>query len=346
MTSGPVALGDASPQSAPSPVTDATAVALALSALCMTDCENDILSRTYLTPVLATPASGAGDSWTAKEMADAADALGERGLLDDVDESRPRRVADLAHAVAECVRTRRLEARQARSSERSDLYDAITTRLGRDTRLMADSGHPDDEFSALIRGARVVINTYADAPDDSGDVYYNENRNNVALSLSRDADRVGTEVDIVSPERLSVPTEAAYFSQLAAEKHCHVHTADVTVRLALIDDRMAVVPIDPHNHVTGALVTADTEAVAFVGLQMAIQLATAQTYAAEIPPTLLPRELTVLRLLAAGHTDEAAGRRIGMSDRSVRRLVAELQHKLGVDSRFELAVAAARHGLL
>jgi len=116
--------------------------------------------------------------------------------------------------------------------------------------------------------------------------------------------------------------------------------------MALIDDRMAVVPVDPHRYAAGAWVTTDADAVAFVGLQLALLMATSQRYAPGDDPQLSPRELRLLRLLAAGHTDESAGRRLGITDRSVRRLVVSIQRKLQVDSRFELAVAAARRQLL
>jgi DNA-binding NarL/FixJ family response regulator len=58
------------------------------------------------------------------------------------------------------------------------------------------------------------------------------------------------------------------------------------------------------------------------------------------------REALVVRLLSAGLTDEAIGRRLKIADRTVRRIVAHLLAKLGVDSRFELAVECARRNLV
>ncbi|MGW4893425.1 response regulator transcription factor [Kitasatospora sp. NPDC004240] len=78
--------------------------------------------------------------------------------------------------------------------------------------------------------------------------------------------------------------------------------------------------------------------------------------AAWIPPELLEqpssarelggRQREVLRLLAAGLTDAAIGRKLEVSERTVRRLVAELTADLGAESRFQAGVHATRLGLL
>ncbi|MEU9042741.1 MULTISPECIES: helix-turn-helix transcriptional regulator [unclassified Kitasatospora] len=73
--------------------------------------------------------------------------------------------------------------------------------------------------------------------------------------------------------------------------------------------------------------------------------------AAWTPPELGPeeremtdRQLAVLRLLAAGLTDAAIARKLEVSERTVRRLVAELTAGLGAESRFQAGVHAARRG--
>lgn len=52
----------------------------------------------------------------------------------------------------------------------------------------------------------------------------------------------------------------------------------------------------------------------------------------------------LLRLLAAGHTDESAARRLGASVRRVRRRMADLTARLQASSRFSAGAAAARRG--
>ncbi|MGW4699266.1 DUF6879 family protein [Streptomyces sp. NPDC004285] len=57
-------------------------------------------------------------------------------------------------------------------------------------------------------------------------------------------------------------------------------------------------------------------------------------------PLLGDAERAVLRALAAGHTDEAASRRLGVSLRTYRRRVAALMAALGARSRFQAGLRA------
>ena len=64
------------------------------------------------------------------------------------------------------------------------------------------------------------------------------------------------------------------------------------------------------------------------------------------PSTLTPRELEVLRLLAAGANTRVASERLGVSPATVRNHVQNLLGKLGVHSRLEAVAYATRRGLL
>ncbi|MEE4545549.1 helix-turn-helix transcriptional regulator [Streptomyces sp. V4-01] len=55
---------------------------------------------------------------------------------------------------------------------------------------------------------------------------------------------------------------------------------------------------------------------------------------------------TIARLLAAGMKDEAIGRRLGMSLRTVRRHIADMMEDLGAESRFQAGALMAAKGLL
>jgi DNA-binding CsgD family transcriptional regulator/sugar-specific transcriptional regulator TrmB len=54
----------------------------------------------------------------------------------------------------------------------------------------------------------------------------------------------------------------------------------------------------------------------------------------------------LLQMLAAGATDEAAARRLGLSTRTVRRLMSDFMASTGAASRFQAGVEAVRRGLL
>ncbi|MFH8625812.1 DNA-binding response regulator [Streptomyces vietnamensis] len=64
------------------------------------------------------------------------------------------------------------------------------------------------------------------------------------------------------------------------------------------------------------------------------------TYRRRPFPRLGDAERAVLRSLAAGHTDEAASRRLGVSLRTYRRRVAALMAALGARSRFQAGLRA------
>jgi DNA-binding CsgD family transcriptional regulator len=68
--------------------------------------------------------------------------------------------------------------------------------------------------------------------------------------------------------------------------------------------------------------------------------------AAPLARPLGPRERELLSLLAAGCTDESAAARLGISVRTVRRMMSTIMAGLGARSRFQAGLRAAGRGLL
>lgn len=60
------------------------------------------------------------------------------------------------------------------------------------------------------------------------------------------------------------------------------------------------------------------------------------------PESLLPDQHELLRLLAGGLSDQAIGRRLDMSRRTVQRRVRSLMDHFGVQTRFQLGMRAAQ----
>ena len=58
------------------------------------------------------------------------------------------------------------------------------------------------------------------------------------------------------------------------------------------------------------------------------------------------QEIALLQLLAAGSTDEASAKKLGVSVRTVRRIMADLMERLGATSRFEAGHKATQRGWL
>jgi LuxR family transcriptional regulator of spore coat protein len=58
-----------------------------------------------------------------------------------------------------------------------------------------------------------------------------------------------------------------------------------------------------------------------------------------------PREKALVELLAEGHTDASAARRLGVSPRTVSYTVQSLMDRLEVDNRFQLGLALGLLGV-
>ncbi|SCF44361.1 helix-turn-helix transcriptional regulator [Micromonospora mirobrigensis] len=119
------------------------------------------------------------------------------------------------------------------------------------------------------------------------------------------------------------------------------------MRLVIVDRRTALVPIDPADPRAGALEIQTPGAVA--GLAALFdQVWDSGRPLGEAPPRdqdgLNGQERQLLRLLAEGHTDESAARKLAVSTRSVQRIMTALTERLGAVSRFQAGVEAARRG--
>ncbi|MFB7465025.1 LuxR C-terminal-related transcriptional regulator [Streptomyces sp. NPDC056224] len=176
-----------------------------------------------------------------------------------------------------------------------------------------------------------------------------------SLDASRPLDRraLGRGIDIRSVYQDSArndPTTLAYARWLT-EEGGQVRTSPLLPpRLLIFDRRVAVVPIDPANSRLGALCTRAP------GIVASLQTLFDQTWDSAVPlgadrprptdskPTT--GELELLKLLASGLTDEAAGKRLGVSLRTVRRQMSALMERLHASSRFEAGLKAARQGWL
>jgi DNA-binding CsgD family transcriptional regulator len=123
----------------------------------------------------------------------------------------------------------------------------------------------------------------------------------------------------------------------------------VAMRMTIIDQSMALIPIHPDEPRRGALEIRSRGIVAALCLLFE-EVWTHATPFGEAPKVndggLSPQEQTLLHLLDAGYTDESAGRKLGVSARTVRRIVAELTARLRITSRFQAGAEAVRRGWL
>lgn len=90
----------------------------------------------------------------------------------------------------------------------------------------------------------------------------------------------------------------------------------------------------------------DSARAVFAQLGAATDLAAIEPVAADGSHDLTPRELEVLRLVAAGETNKAIAARLVLSERTVDRHVSNIFGKLGVSSRTAATAHAYEHGLV
>ncbi|MFD5141784.1 LuxR C-terminal-related transcriptional regulator [Streptomyces sp. NPDC058401] len=121
-------------------------------------------------------------------------------------------------------------------------------------------------------------------------------------------------------------------------------------RMVVVDRTHALVPIDPADNRKGALHVTEPGIVSAL-LELFEQAWTTAVPLGTTRPDdpqdgLTDHERELLRLLGTGLTDEAAGQRLGLTDRTIRRQVASIMERLGASSRFEAGTKAAQRGWL
>lgn len=162
----------------------------------------------------------------------------------------------------------------------------------------------------------------------------------------------GVRLRTVCPtETLEDRRTSSYVRWLTAEGALVRTTPSLPVPITIYDRSTALLAVDPADPTRAAqVVTGGSLLTALVGL-FEMHWKTS----AELPALgrrkpegkeLAPVQLELLKLLAAGGKDESAARELGLSVRTVRRMVSDLSGRLGARSRFELAVAAARADLV
>ncbi len=124
---------------------------------------------------------------------------------------------------------------------------------------------------------------------------------------------------------------------------------ELPMKMVLVDERAALLPLDPTG-VQGAVLIRAPVIVAM--LRSYFELLWVRAIELETVPggpgsgRLTGVQEKVLRLMLTGATDAAVARHLGISERTVRRHIATLLELLGVDNRVTAAVTAVRDGWL
>ncbi|MDU0349290.1 LuxR C-terminal-related transcriptional regulator [Actinomyces sp. MRS3W] len=117
-------------------------------------------------------------------------------------------------------------------------------------------------------------------------------------------------------------------------------------RLLLADDTTALVLRQGHDDVVTTRITEPELVETFGALFEHLWDQAVPIPRSSALDEALPRNRELVWMLASGMTDEAIARQLGVSLRTVARRVAELNHLLGAQSRFQLGMQAVRLGWL
>lgn len=121
-------------------------------------------------------------------------------------------------------------------------------------------------------------------------------------------------------------------------------------RLCIADRRVAIVPLKPGVRGYGvAVISAPGVIASLLELFEAVWHHAAPLDVGNPIDTatgLSDTERSLLTLLAGGATDETASKKLGVSLRTVRRIMADLMQRLEASSRFEAGIKAAKKGWL
>ncbi|MFG3338644.1 helix-turn-helix domain-containing protein [Glycomyces sp. NPDC048151] len=138
--------------------------------------------------------------------------------------------------------------------------------------------------------------------------------------------------------------------QWIAEQGAQVRLApSLPNRMLIVDRRIAVVPIDNEDSAYGALIISEPGLVANLVALYGCYWKSARPLGARKRRDengLSKQDLDAVRLWAQGHTDGSVARKLGVSERTVRRLHDRLTAYLGSSSRFQTGALAVTEGLV
>jgi DNA-binding CsgD family transcriptional regulator len=146
--------------------------------------------------------------------------------------------------------------------------------------------------------------------------------------------------NVYSRAALEIPGAATMVrSSIEAGWNCRVYP-NPPMKMVLIDQRSALLPIDPTGMDGAVLIQAP---VIVAALRMYFELLWGRATPLDTGTTKLTADQDrVLRLVITGMTDAAIARHLGVSERTVRRHVGALLELLQAENRVALAAIAVR----
>jgi sugar-specific transcriptional regulator TrmB/DNA-binding CsgD family transcriptional regulator len=279
----------------------------------------------------------------------AADALVEIGLA-DADEGTPSRYTAVDPRIAIPALVRMRQAELARTSAALPSYAAeyqermLRTEPQRLVEVLDGPGAISERVATLMRSAEEEVLAFDEPPYVSGTNAPNTDEHDL---LAR-----GVRVRaIYASEALNLDGKADDIRDLSGRGEQARVVPYVPLKMVLVDRRAAVIPLTARAEsvrTTAVVVWQSRLCDALIELFEATWERATPVFShlvggdAEMEAT--DREL--LSLLNAGMKDETIARQLGLSERTIRRRVADLLSELGATSRFQAGARAAERGWL
>ncbi|MEU9699992.1 helix-turn-helix transcriptional regulator [Streptomyces sp. NPDC047981] len=218
-------------------------------------------------------------------------------------------------------------------------------RSAADVEIVTDPARVRRELAALGDTVRASVHSM-----HTGSV----RRADMAAELTRDRAlrERGVRVHAMYSRRISAVPDMAQHLQERAALGVEIRLSPVVpMNMVLADENFALLPTDPHDPASASLLARGPGLVRSYLALYAYCWQAAGRYGEEEKPErggdgLSEQQRAALRMLAAGIKDEQIAKNLGVSLRTVSRLLSEVMHELGAASRFEAGVKAARLGLL
>jgi DNA-binding CsgD family transcriptional regulator len=161
----------------------------------------------------------------------------------------------------------------------------------------------------------------------------------------------GAQLRILYPARARGSRGVRDHARWTVAQGAAVRTAAILPpNMLIFDRRLVLLPVDQGDRSKGSALIGEGSVVSALRLSFDRAWSTAEPLGESAdhdrPPELTDTERRLLQLLATGSTDERAGKQLGMSLRSVRRMTARLMERLDAVSRFEAGCKATRRGWL
>jgi DNA-binding CsgD family transcriptional regulator len=144
------------------------------------------------------------------------------------------------------------------------------------------------------------------------------------------------------------PATVDFVSWLASQGGQVRTVPTLPIRMIIVDRAKAVIPAGADSTAGAVVLTGHGTLTALCALFENVWASARPLGEATVrdPLGLSAQEATAIRLLGQGFTDEAIGKRLGISTRTARRLASDLMQRLGARSRFEAGVRAVQQGWL